>query len=250
MLVVGGTSVALLTQIDGPRALPGFWGPFPNALIEGRWLVEGGQVSVDSVLDWLAGRLFGLDAAGHHALIAEAARLAPQETGLMVLDYWMGNRTPYRDAGLRGAVLGLTLGHGRAEIYRAAVDALALGTVNVVRSLKRRGVAIERIVMSGGICHNPLWLKASVDALARPVALVRTENLSLVGAAVSAACALGFYPDLAVASRQLAAKAEMVAMPDESRAAWYAAALDRYDALTGLLAPALNRLSGEDGPEP
>ncbi|MCT7377109.1 FGGY-family carbohydrate kinase [Chelativorans salis] len=246
MLIVAGTSVAHLTHIDEQRALPGFWGPYPNALIDGLWLVEGGQVSAGSILDWLTGTIFGLDEVGHHALIDEAARLSPEETGLMVLDYWMGNRTPYRDAGLRGAVLGLSLGHGRAQIYRAAVDAVALGTINVVRTLENEGVKIERVVMGGGICHNPLWLAATVDALGRPVHLVRKANLSLIGTVASAACGLGLYPDLASASRSLAAGTEAM-MPEPERTAWYDAALGRYDALTGTLAPVLHRLSATEG---
>ncbi|WP_159591153.1 FGGY-family carbohydrate kinase [Chelativorans xinjiangense] len=247
MLIVGGTSVAHLTHLDAQRPLPGFWGPYPNALMDGRWLVEGGQVSAGSILNWLAGKIFGLDEAGHHALIAEASRLVPEKTGLMVLDYWMGNRTPYRDAGLRGAILGLSLGHGRAEIYRSAVDAVALGTVNVLRALEKEGVLIERIVMGGGICHNPLWLQATVNALGRPVQLVREENLSLLGAVVSAACGLGLYPDLASASHALAVGGSAM-MPEPERTSWYDGALARYDELTSMLAPALHRLSAsEDG---
>jgi len=243
MLIIGGTSVVHLTHILEQKELRGFWGPYPNALMNGRWLVEGGQVSAGSILNWLAHTIFGLDAEGHKRLIAGAAEIAPEKSGLMVLDYWMGNRTPYRDADLRGAILGLSLGHGRLEIYRAAVDAVALGTVNVLRALERSGVAIDHVVMAGGICNNPLWLQATIDALGRPVELVRDGNLSTRGAAVSAAHALGLYKDLGAASRSLAAKGTLLE-PDRRRAVWYDAALSQYDDLTRTLAPTLHHLSG------
>lgn len=243
MLLIGGTSVVHLTHLEAQQELPGFWGPYPNALMDGRWLVEGGQVSAGAILHWLAHKIFGLDAAGHQALIAEAAAISPEEAGLTVLDYWMGNRTPYRDAGLRGAILGLSLGHGRAEIYRAAVDAVALGTINVLRALEETGVKIDRIVMAGGICNNPLWLQATVDALGRPVHLVRDGNLSTLGAAVAAANALGVYPNLAAASRALAVKGTEM-KPDPERSQWYRSALGDYRGLTETLEPALHRLSG------
>ena len=241
--LIGGTSVVHLTHLAAQQPLPGFWGPYPNALMDGRWLVEGGQVSAGSIFTWLAHQIFGLDSAGHHQLIAEASHLSPEATGLMVLDYWMGNRTPYRDADLRGCILGLSLGHGRNEIYRAAVDGVALGSLNVLRALERTGVTIDRIVMAGGICHNPLWLQATVDALGRPVHLSREGNLTTLGAAICAAHALGLYPDLAAASQKLAAEGERIE-PDQARAHWYAETLDRYHELTETLAPALHRLSG------
>ncbi|WP_309085651.1 FGGY-family carbohydrate kinase [Chelativorans sp.] len=243
MLIIGGTSVVHLTHLEAQQDLPGFWGPYPNALIDGRWLVEGGQVSAGAILHWLAHKIFGLDPAGHQALIAEATQVSPEAAGLAVLDYWMGNRTPYRDAGLRGAILGLSLGHGRAEIYRAAADTVALGTVNVLQALEEAGVAIDRIVMAGGICNNALWLRATIDALGRPVSLVREENLSTLGAAVSAAHALGGFADLAAASRMLAATGKAME-PDPKRTQWYRAALGDYRGLTQVLKPALHRLSG------
>src|SRR5690606_37528098 len=107
-----------------------------NALVDGLWLVEAGQVSAGSILNWLSRTLFGLDETGQAALIAEAASRVAGGSGLLTLDYWMGNRTPYRDANLRGAILGLSLGHGRADIYASAVDSIALGSANVVEVLK------------------------------------------------------------------------------------------------------------------
>ena len=61
----------------------------------------------------------------------------------------MGNRTPYREARLRGAVVGLSMGTTRAELYRAMVEAVACGTRSVIDSFERSGVSCERLVFSG-----------------------------------------------------------------------------------------------------
>ncbi|MDP1044946.1 FGGY-family carbohydrate kinase, partial [Klebsiella pneumoniae] len=97
--------------------VPGIWGPYPDALLDGQWLMEGGQVSAGSILNWLAQKMFGLDDAGHQQLIRKAAALQPGSTGLLVLDYWMGNRTPYRSPDMRGAIMGLSLNHDRHDLY-------------------------------------------------------------------------------------------------------------------------------------
>ena len=191
LLMIGGTSVVHLFHLAAERPMPGFWGPYPHALVDGLWLVEGGQVSAGSVLTWLSRQIFGLDAAGTQALIAEAGRRPPEGSGLRTLDYFMGNRTPYRDPHLRGAVLGLSLGHDRAALYRSAVEGVALASANVLAQARKLGVPIERIVSAGGFAKNALWLRATVDAIGLPVQMAAEENLSIVGTAAAAATGVG-----------------------------------------------------------
>lgn len=242
MLMIGGTSVVHLTHTQGHRDIPGIWGPYPHALVDGLWLIEGGQVSAGSILGWLTERIFGLDAAGYAALVKEASALLPGSTGLMTLDYWMGNRTPYRDPDLRGAILGLSLWHDRAAIYRSVVDAIALGSANVIEDLAEKGVAVDHLVLAGGICRNPLWLKASIDAIGMPVHVALDDNLSLLGGAISAACALELFPDLGAASEALRAPVETIE-PDPAMSARYRTMLGQYRQATTLIAPLAHELA-------
>ena len=242
MLFIGGTSVVQLTQLGAEADVSGFWGPYPNALTEGHWLVECGQVSAGSILNWLSGTIFGLDPAGQAGLIAEVAASPARAEGLLSLDYWMGNRTPYRDGALRGVMMGLTLGHGRADLYASAVDAIALGSANVLACLAGRGVAIDRVVMAGGIVKNAAWLQATVDAIGRPVQVAREDNLSLTGAAVAGAVAVGLWPDLAAGAAACAAPTREIA-PDPARSDWFAATLPLYRSATETLTPILHDLS-------
>lgn len=242
MLFIGGTSIVQLVQLAEEVDVSGFWGPYPNALTDGHWLVECGQVAAGSMLNWLAGEVFGLDAAGHCAMIDEVAASANRADGLLALDYMMGNRTPYRDASLRGALMGLTLGHKRADLYSAAVDSLALGTANVLSALNSRGVEIERVMMAGGIVKNAAWLQATVDAIGKPVQVAREDNLSLVGAAVAAASAIGVFSDLKSAARACVAPAKEV-LPNPERADWFASTLPLYQQSTEQLRPVLHALT-------
>lgn len=242
VLVIGGTSTVHLTQLAAAGDVSGFWGPYPNALTDGDWLVEAGQVSSGSILSWLSNDIFGMDARQHQALISEVAERPARANGLLALDYWMGNRTPYRDPDLRGAIMGLSLGHTRADIYAAAVDSIALGTANVLAVLGQRGVEIERFVMAGGICRNAAWLQATVDAIGRPVAVATEENLSLVGAAVCSATALGMWPDLAAASAGIGVATKEM-QPVEERSRWYQDTLSLYQDATKALKPLLHTLA-------
>ena len=160
LLMIGGTSVVHLFQLAGRAGTSrGFWGPYPHALVDDHWLVEAGQVSAGSVLSWFAKDMFALDDAGVAALREAAEALPVGGTGLLTLDYFMGNRTPYRDPLLRGAVLGLSLGHDRAALYRSAVEGVALASANVLKRMGELGVSCRRIVSAGGYAKNRLWLR-------------------------------------------------------------------------------------------
>ncbi len=244
LLMIGGTSVVHLFHLGAERPMPGFWGPYPHALVDGLWMVEGGQVSAGSVLFWLSRQIFGLDDAGTQALIAEAGRRPAGGNGLLTLDYFMGNRTPYRDPHLRGAVLGLSLGHDRAALYRSAVEGVALASANVVAQAQGLG---ERIVSAGGFARNALWLQATVDAIGLPVRLSAEENLSVVGAAAAAAVGVGLFPDLRSAAAAVAREGRLVE-PDPAAHRLHVEALGRYRAATACLAPILHGLATGTAP--
>jgi ribulose kinase len=242
LLLTGGTSVVHLTQSFTEPKLKGAWGPYPSALLDDHWLIEGGQVSGGSILSWLVDNIFGLDAEGHHKLIQEAATLDPCADGLLTLDYWMGNRTPYRDAKLRGTVMGLSLFHDRKSLYRSAVEAIALGTKNVIDSFETQGLPCERIVVAGGIRNNPLWLEVLVDAIGKPVFLTRETNLSILAGAICASAGLGYFSGLEQASTEIVRYSE-TRKPDLEKHRCYIKMLDLYRRATECLTPILHELS-------
>jgi ribulokinase len=202
--VVAGTSTVFVTEVGNALYSPEVWGPYPHALRDRQWLIEGGQVSSGAVLNWLTRDVLGTPRAELGTLTSEAGRVDPGTHGLLVLDYFMGNRTPLRDARLRGCILGLTLGTTPAEMYRAAVEGVCFGSRSVLESWTRMGVPLGRIVLSGGIRHNPLWLAATADVLGRSVELVESGNLTLVSGAVQAAYAAGVHDDLTIAAEAFA----------------------------------------------
>ena len=108
--------------------------------------------------------------------------------------------------------------------------------------LGQRGVAIEHFVMAGGICRNAAWLQATVDAIGQPVAVATEDNLSLIGAAVCSATALGMWPDLRTASDGIGVATEEM-QPNEERSRWYRESLSLYQEATEALTPLLHTLA-------
>jgi len=239
--LVSGTSSAVIAEVDEPFETTEIWGPYPHALRPGKWLVEGGQVSSGSVLKWVGEDIMGVTRDQLPSLIQGAAAVGPGAHGLRALDFFMGNRTPYRDARLRGAVVGLTLGTTREELYRAAVEAVACGTRAVVDSFERGGVSCARLVMSGGIEKNPLWQQVTVDVLGCEAEIVDGDNLTLRACAVIAATGAGLARDLDEAAAMFTPHTRTLT-PDPARHLLYQQTYDDYVGLATALAPIMHEM--------
>ncbi|MCV7251332.1 sugar kinase [Mycobacterium hackensackense] len=233
--LVSGTSSAIIAEVDVPTDTHEIWGPYPHALHQGKWLVEGGQVTSGSVLKWTGESIMGVPRTDLPGLIAQATAVDPAQHGLRALDYFMGNRTPHRDPTLRGAVLGLSLGTTKAELYRAMVEAVACGTRAVIDSFERAGVSCRRLVFSGGIERNPLWQQVTVDVLGRPAEFVVGANLTLRACAAIAATGAGVTASLVEGSRLFAPQVRTLE-PDPQRIPVYQDTYRDYQRLTAMVA--------------
>ena len=98
----------------------GVWGTYMDAVYPGKPIIEGGQTSTGSVIAWFK-RHFASQTS-FETLNEEAGRLPPGSEGLVALDHFQGNRTPYTDAQSRGALTGLSLKHTPAHVFRAIIE--------------------------------------------------------------------------------------------------------------------------------
>jgi ribulose kinase len=239
LCMIGGTSIVLMLLSDRASYGRGIWGPYPDVFGPGTWLLEGGQVSAGSILTWFR-NLVGHES--HESLMAAAEAVPPGMTGLLSLDSFQGNRTPYRDDHLRGGVIGLSLHHGAGHVYRALVEGIAFGTRNAVEAIEVLGGSAPEVVVAGGIRRNRVWLQATADVLQRPIVLTSEPEASLLGAAVAAAVASGSYSNLAAASSAMARR-ERVVEPVTALRAVYEEGFARYTRVVGTLAATMHELA-------
>ena len=110
-----GTSFCILGNInDSSKKLNSFWGPYKNAVCDGMGCIEGGQSSAAGLVNWFV-RNFHIDRTCEidvYVYLAEALKeTEPGAGGLIMLDHFQGNRTPYKDPFSKGAFYGLTMQH-------------------------------------------------------------------------------------------------------------------------------------------
>lgn len=192
--VAAGTSNAFIAEADQQFQSSEVWGPYPDALTPGRWLAEGGQLSAGSALSWVAERMLGISRENLPGLWSRVENNPPAAHGLVVLDDFMGNRTPHRDAHMRGGILGLTLATRPEDVYQAAIEGVSFGTKEVVDSFHRAGISVSDLFFSGGISRNPLWLQATADVIGYPIHSVAAGNLTLLSTAATAAVGAEIFP--------------------------------------------------------
>src|SRR5262249_38129995 len=102
--------------------------------------------------------------------------------GLVVLDHFQGNRTPYTDPDSRGIVAGLTLKHGRAHIFRAVLEGIAFGTELIFETMRKAGFAPKDLVICGGATRSDLWLQIHADVCGLPLSLTRVADAPILEA--------------------------------------------------------------------
>ena len=174
--------------------VPGLWGTYQDAVYPNRTILEGGQTSTGSIIAWLR-RLTG-DALDLEALNLEAARLDPGADGLLVLDHFQGNRTPYTDPLSRGAITGLSLHHTAAHLFRAMLEGIGFGTRAIVDRMAEAGSGAAEITAGGGATRSPLWLQIHADTAGLPVLVPEVAEAPSLGAAILAAHGAGHFASI------------------------------------------------------
>jgi xylulokinase len=162
-------------------------------VVPGRWCVMAAILSAAASLDWVVRMLRPDDPNGSRELLAAAARVPAGSDGLIFLPYLRGERTPHFDPLARGAMIGLRVGHGPAEMTRAVLEGVAFALSEGLDLMRGIGVeATHGVVAGGGV--NRLWQQIVADVLNLPVALGATEHGSARGAALLGAVAAGVIP--------------------------------------------------------
>jgi xylulokinase len=195
----------------GRHAVPGLWYAMPYAAVSA------------IVLTWFRD-LCG--AGSFDELLAGVEDVPPGSDGLTVLPHFSG--TP--DApDARGAILGLTLGHGRSEIARAIMESCACLLRELLEPLVQRGSAVDSVRSLGGAARSDLWLQMKADMLQTPVERPACTEAASLGAAMLAATGTGQFASLAEASDAWYAPARSFD-PDPELAAVYDDIFGRYAA--------------------
>jgi glycerol kinase len=157
------------------------------------YALEGSVFIAGAAVQWLRDGLGIIQSAAETEALASSV---DDTGGVYFVPAFVGLGAPYWDMNARGAITGITRGTTRAHLARAALEAMAYQTRDVVECMERdSGILARELRVDGGATRNDFLCQFQADILGVPVVRpVVTETTSL-GAAYLAGLAVGFWKD-------------------------------------------------------
>ena len=157
------------------------------------YALEGAIFVTGAALHWLRDGLGIIESA------AEAGPLAASVSdagGVFLVPAFVGLGAPYWDPYARGTIVGLTRGTGRAELVRAAVEAMAYQTRDVVEAMQQdSGTPFKELRVDGGAVVMDVLCQFQADLLGIPVRRPRYTETTALGAAYLAGLGAGIWSE-------------------------------------------------------
>ena len=252
LVMVMSSSTCHLALSD--RAIFGthVWGPYPDALLPDTWILEGGQTTTGSIVAWLADNFGGREQAEaeargigrYHYLDELAAPIRPGAEGLVFLDYFQGNRAPFRDPLARGAVWGLSLKHKLPHLWRAVLEGTAMGSRHIIEDLAEAGFRVEGLYACGPGSVSDLWLQIHADVTGMPLHRA-PEHATLLGTGMCAAVGAGLFADLPAAAEAMVSRVREI-VPNGENSKVYAELFRYYVATYPALRDLMHQVAREE----
>jgi glycerol kinase len=184
LLVLAGEQVPappeglLATVACGPRGDP--W-----------YALEGSVFIAGAAIQWLRD---GLQLIAHASESEALARSVPDTGGVHFVPAFVGLGTPYWEPEARGTITGLTRGTSRAHLVRAALEAMAYSSAELLSTMASAGrLTVPALRVDGGAAANDWLMQFQADVLGIPVERPDLVETTALGAAGLAGLALGLW---------------------------------------------------------
>jgi glycerol kinase len=173
------------------------------AQVAGRrtYALEGSIFIAGAAIQWLGQ---GLGIAGGPQAAEELAAKANDDLGVVLVPAFTGLGAPWWDADARGAIFGLTRDAGLPEIARAAFDACALQTRDLIEAMRSDApdalAGVPELRIDGGMSRSAWFSQRLADLTGVTVGRATYQEMTALGAALFAGVGAGIYRDVAEAA--------------------------------------------------
>ena len=155
------------------------------------YCLEGSIAITGALVQWLRDNLKMFDFSKH---IEDYAKTVPDSGGIYFVPAFSGLFAPYWKSDARGAIVGLTRFITQNHIARAALEATAYQTREVLDAMNAdSGVPLTALKVDGGMVYNELLMQLQADILGVPVIRPTVAETTALGAAYAAGLAVGFW---------------------------------------------------------
>ena len=158
------------------------------------YCLEGSIAITGALVQWLRDNLKMIENSGD---ISDLAGSVPDNGGIYFVPAFSGLYAPYWRSDARGVIVGLTRYINRGHIARAALEATAFQTREVLDAMEKdSGVQLKALKVDGGMVYNELLMQFQADILGVPAVRPVVAETTALGAAYAAGLAKGFWSNL------------------------------------------------------
>jgi glycerol kinase len=155
------------------------------------YALEGSIAITGALVQWLRDNLKLIGSASE---VEKLAQSVDDNGGIYFVPAFSGLYAPYWRDDARGVIAGLTRYVNRGHFARAALEATAYQTREVLDAMKAdSGVALQALKVDGGMVYNDLLMQFQADVLGVPVIRPKVAETTALGAAYAAGLAVGFW---------------------------------------------------------
>jgi xylulokinase len=140
-----------------------------------------------------------LGISSYELMNLEAGNSPVGANGLIFLPYLLGERSPRWNPRARGAFLGLTIRHTRADMIRAVLEGVTMNLRVILDAFQAQGAQIQAMRLIGGGASGRFWNQMMANVYGMPVhRLAILEEATSMGAALTGGVGVGLYSDFSM----------------------------------------------------
>ncbi len=179
-------------------------------VIPGMFMPAGTMQAAGASYQWTRDQLCPVEvqsAASLHISPYELMNLGAEQSpiganGLLFLPYLMGERSPRWNTRARGAFIGLTIRHTRADMIRAVLEGVTMNLRVILDAFRAQGTQIGVMRVIGGGARGRFWNQIMANLYGMPVhRLALLEEATSLGAALAGGVGVGLYSDFSMIER-------------------------------------------------
>jgi xylulokinase len=147
------------------------------------YMINGCTASGGSLLKW-AQKEFALPEFAEMDM--RVAFMPPGSGGIVILPYFLGEKTPVFDTDARGVIFGLDLSHTVNHIYKALLEAVAYSSMHHIEVFRELGLPVKRVFITNGGSKSTVWKSIMADVTGYDLTYAANNQGSSAGAALLA----------------------------------------------------------------
>jgi xylulokinase len=220
-------------------------------LVPGMFMPTGTMQAAGASFQWARDQLglpemaaaAQLHLSAYELMNLQAAQSVPGAHDLLFLPYLMGERSPRWNPRARGAFIGLTIRHTRADMMRAVLEGITFNLRVILEAFLAQGVRIDSMRLIGGGASSRFWNEIMADIYGLPIhRLAILEEATSMGAALAGGIGVGLYPGFEMSQQMNSIAATLLPKPEAQ--ATYARLHRLFDAAYAALLPITEGLAG------